>query len=105
MINKKLIKIDVDGEILYYKVDSSSGPEYSWTWTEFYKTNDRFKTFSMFGYSIFTYFTNKEFFRLDYNIESCKITRKTLKMDIIRESIKYKKLKERCDEIKNGDII
>jgi len=102
MINKKLTKIDIDGKRFYYKVDGGS---YEWSWTEFYYTNDKFKTFKILGFPILKYHSNTMAFKVNYDIESCSLKKENVKKYIIKEMTRRDRLRARCNEIKNGGII
>jgi len=103
MINKKLKEIDIDGNTFYYKIVHYNH-EYGWSETEFYYTNDVFKTISIFGFKI-NYYNNQFAFKIDEDIESCYNSKSSLRKDILKAMNRKQVLADRCSEIKNGQII
>lgn len=103
MINEALKEITYKGRTFYYQVKSQEGSVCDWYYTNFYHTNNKVKLvrkYIFFGPWI-EEVDNDFAFKVEENIEDCKFT----KDDLHRWLDEKYKFLDRCQEIKNGDIV
>tara|TARA_R110000851_G_scaffold179363_1_gene326426 strand:- start:4303 stop:4614 length:312 start_codon:yes stop_codon:yes gene_type:complete len=103
MVDDTLKKIEFEGTTFYYKVFVEYCEYGDYYWTDFYKTNNVSKLerkYWLFG-PLIPVPKNKKVFRLELNIENCNFTKKEIRNKISRKV----ELIDRCEEIKNGNVI